>query len=85
MKHLASAVVLACILSSTAWAGEIPSGDRASSQASGSAVTPGEIPISYGTAPERSASGEIHGAGVTAPDSSTTLLTIALTILGIVR
>ncbi len=78
MRHLALAVVLACMLSGTAWAGEIPSGDRTTPHGSSSLLTPGEIPSSDRT-------GEVPITGATAPDASSTLLTIILTLLTIGR
>jgi hypothetical protein len=75
MRHLALAVFLACLLSGTALAGEIPSGGR-TSQGSSSVV--GEIPTSDRT-------GEIPSSDATAPEASSTLLTIILTLLTIGR
>ena len=69
MRHLALAVVLACMLSGVARAGEIPTSDRTTPHGSSSLVTPGEIPTSDATAPE----------------ASSTLLTIILTLLTIGR
>jgi hypothetical protein len=79
MRHLALAVVLACVLSGTAWAGEIPSGDRTPPPPpSKSLVTPGEIPTGDRT-------GEIPSSDATAPEASSTLITIFLTLLTIGR
>ena len=78
MRHLVLAVVLACVLSSTAWAGEIPSSDRTTPHGSSSEVTPGEIPTGDRT-------GEIPTSDATAPDTSSTLLTIIVTLLTIGR
>jgi hypothetical protein len=49
MRHLAAAVVLATVLSGTAWAGEIPLGDQTPAQCT--STTPGEIPTSDAPAP----------------------------------
>lgn len=76
MRHLALAVVLACMLSGTARAGEIPTGDRTPPPPPPkSLVTPGEIPAGDWT-------GEIP-SDVIAPEASSTLLTIFLTLLTI--
>lgn len=77
MRRLALAVVLACALSGTAGAGEIPSGDRTPPPGS-SSVMPGEIPTGDWT-------GEIPSSDATAPEASNTLLTIILTLLTIGR
>jgi hypothetical protein len=69
MKHLALAVILACVLSGVARAGEIPTSDRTGPNGAGSLVTPGEIPS--GDAP--------------APQASSALLTIILTLITIGR
>ena len=70
MRHLTLALVLACVLSGTALAGEIPTTGAPAPQPSGSvATTTGEIPTT----------------GATAPQASSTALTIILTLLGIVR
>src|SRR5688572_30912196 len=74
MRHLALAAVLACVLSGAVTAGEIPSGDRTTPQATSSVVPPGEIPTSDRTTP--SSAGEVPTTGSTAPDSSIILLTI---------
>ena len=50
MRQLALAVVLACMLSGTARAGEIPSGDRTPPPPPCTATTTGEIPVSDATA-----------------------------------
>lgn len=78
MRHLALAFVLACMLSITASAGEIPTTGAPAPQAFNSSVTPGEIPTSDRT-------GEIPSTGATAPETSSTLLTIILTLLTIGR
>ena len=69
MRHSALALVLACVLSGTAMAGEIPTTGSPAPQSSGSVVTTGEIPTT----------------GATAPQASSTVLTIILTLIGIVR
>jgi hypothetical protein len=79
MRHLALAVVLACMLSGTARAGEIPTGDRTlPPPPPKSLVMPGEIPAGDWT-------GEIPTSDATAPEASSTLLTIILTLLTIGR
>ena len=83
MRHLALAVVLACVVSGTAWAGEIPSSDWVPPPpppGSSSVATHGEIPTSDATAP-----GEIPSGGAPAPQASGTLLTIILSLLSIGR
>jgi hypothetical protein len=69
MRHLALALVLACMLSGTAAAGEIPTTGAPAPHASSSVVTPCEIPT----------------PDATAPDTSSTLLTIIVTLLTIGR
>jgi hypothetical protein len=69
MRRLALAVVLACVLSGIARAGEIPSTGATAPQPSSTVTTTGEIP----------------STGATAPQPSSTVLTIILTIIGIVR
>ena len=78
MRHLAAAVFLACMLSGTAWAGEIPTGDRTPPTGSSSLITPGEIPSGDRT-------DEIPTSDDTAPEASSTLVTIILTLLTIGR
>jgi hypothetical protein len=79
MRQVSLAVILACVLSGTAWAGEIPSGDRPTPHGSSSPVTPAEIPADDGT-------GEIiPTSDETAPEASSTLLTIILALLTIGR
>jgi len=75
MRHLALAVILACVLSSVARAGEIPTGDRTPPTRSSSLITPGEIPSGDRT-------GEIPTSDDTA---SSALVTIILTLLTIGR
>lgn len=69
MRHLALAVVLACVLSGTARAGEIPS--------TGVVAPP--------PPPTAAATGEIPATAAIPPQSSSPLLTIILTIFGIAR
>lgn len=69
MRHLALAVLLACVLSGTARAGEIPSTGVVAPPPPNTVATTGEIPIN----------------GATAPEASSTLLTIILTLLSIGR
>src|ERR1044072_2953781 len=79
MRHLALAVVLACMLTGTAIAGEIPTGDRTQPPPPPkSLVTPGEIPASDWA-------GEIPTSDATALEASSTLITIFLTLLTIGR
>lgn len=68
MRHLAIAVLLACMLSGTARAGEVPSTGVVAPQPPSSIVVTGEIPTS----------------GKTEHQESTTVLTIILTLLSIV-
>ena len=67
MRRLALAIALACILSGAAYAGEMPS--------TGAVAQPTPSPVS--------ATGQIHPAGATEPDESSTLLTIILTLISI--
>ena len=85
MRRLASAVVLACVLSGTAWAGEIPSSDR--TPPPGSVATTGEIPTGdrNGEIPSSGRSGEIPTNGATGPQASDMFLTIILMLLTIGR
>jgi len=69
MRHLAIAVLLACMLSGTALAGEIPS--------TGVVAPPPPRTLTI--------SGEIPTTGETAPEESDTLITIILTLLTIGR
>lgn len=69
MRHLFLALVLACLLSGTAGAGEIPTTGAPAPQPSGAVAT----------------TGETHSTGATVPQPSSTVLTIILTIIGIVR
>lgn len=78
MRHLALAVVLACVLSGVARAGEIPTSDRTTPHGVSSEVTPGEIPTGDLT-------GEVPPTDATAPETSSMLVTIILTLLTIGR
>jgi hypothetical protein len=70
MRQLAIAVLLACMLSGTARAGEVPSTGAVGSQPSSSAGV----------------TGEIRTSGTPAPcGDSTSVLTIILTLISIVR
>lgn len=73
MRQLAIAVLLACMLSGTARAGEVPSTGVVAPQPSSSAGVTG--------ATGAAAAGEIHSTG----GDSTTVLTIILTFISIVR
>jgi hypothetical protein len=75
MRHLAIALLLACMLSGTTRAGEVPSTGVVAPQPSGSVVTTGEIHTTDALA------GEIP----TTDGDSTTVLTIILTLISIVR
>ena len=77
MKHLALAVLLACMLSGTAHAGEIPSTGVAAPQPRSTVTTTGEIPTSDRT-------GEIPSGG-RSTQASSTLITIIVTLLTIGR
>jgi len=68
MRHFALALVLACVLSGTASAGEIPTTGSPAPQPPSPVVNTGEVPTG---APE--------------PEELTTVLTIVLTLLSIVR
>jgi hypothetical protein len=74
MRHLATALVLACVLSGTASAGEIPTTGATAPQPPSSVAVAGEI---------HTVAGEDPGTDVTA--ESTLALTIVLTLLSIVR
>ena len=69
MRHFALALVLACVLSGTASAGEIPTTGAPAPQPPSPIVTTGETPST--NAPE--------------PQELTTVLTLVLTLLSIVR
>ena len=76
MRHFGLALVLACVLSGTVSAGEIPTTGATAPQPSSPAVTAGEI---------HSPSGEVPGTSGIAPEASNSVLTIILTLLSIVR
>jgi len=84
MRLLAIAVLLACMLSGTARAGEIPSTGVVAPQPSSSAGVIGEIPTA-GTPAPVVITGEIHTTGATAPQDSNMVLTIILTLISSVR
>ena len=69
MRHLAIALVLACVLSGTVSAGEIPT-------TSATAPQPPPCPVV--------AAGEIHTTSATATGESSTVLTLILTLLSVV-
>jgi hypothetical protein len=69
MKRLALAVVLACVLSGMARAGEISSTGATAPQPPPSVTT----------------TGEVASTGATTPEPSSTALTIILAIISIVR
>ena len=69
MRRLALAIALACVLSGVARAGEIPS--------TGVIAQPPPNTVT--------AAAEIPTTGATAPEDSSTLLTILLTFISIVR
>lgn len=69
MKRLALIGVLTCVLSGVARAGEIPSTGATAPQPPPSVTTTGEVP----------------STGATTPEPSSTVLTIILTIIRIVR
>ena len=78
MRQLAIAVLLACMLSGTARAGEVPSTGVVAPQPPppGSVLTTGEIHTTG-----EMVAGEIHSTG----GDSTTVLTIILTLISSVR
>ena len=76
MRHFALALVLACVLSGTASAGEIPTTGATSPQPSNSVVTSGEI---HTTA--AAVAGDIPSTG----GDSTAVLAIILTLISSVR
>ena len=69
MRHLALALVLACVLAGTASAGEIPTTGAPVTQPPSSVVT----------------TGEIRPTGEAAYQASSTALTIILTLISIAR
>ena len=69
MRHLALAVLLACMLSGTARAGEVPSTGVVAPPPPSTVTTTGEIPTTDATVPQ----------------TSSTLLTIILTLIRIGR
>lgn len=80
MRRLALAITLACVLSAVTRAGEIPSTGVVAPSAPNTLTITGEI-HSTGSA----IAGEIHTTGATAPQPSSTLLTIILTFINIGR
>jgi hypothetical protein len=84
MRRLALAVALACMLSGTASAGEIPSGDRTPPGFRGVETT-GETPTSDRTTPQLSSTGEISYTDVAESESSDIVFRILLSIISVVR
>lgn len=84
MRRLALAVVLACVLSGTSTAGEIPTTGVPAPQTSSSVVTTGEIPSSDRTL-QLSSTGEIPSSDRTESESSAIVLAILLSIFSIAR
>jgi len=84
MRRLALAVVLACVLSGVAQAGEIPTSDR-TPPGSRLVQTVGEIPSGDRTPPPVSITGEIPSSDRTESESSAIVLAILLSIFSIVR
>jgi hypothetical protein len=78
MRRLALAIALACVLSSVARAGEIPSTGAVASPTP-ITMTTGEIPTTGVMIAE-----EIHSTGAIASEDSSTVLTIILTLITIV-
>ena len=78
MRRLVFTITLACVLSVMARAGEIPT--------TGVIATPTPSPTTaYGEIPRTGVTtGEIHSTSATAPQESSTLITIILTIISIV-
>ena len=81
MRQFGLALVLACVLSGTVSAGEIPTTGATSPQPSGLVVTAGEIHTTDSVA----IASEIPSTGATAPQDSTAILTLILSLLSIVR
>ena len=84
MRHLAAAVVLACVLSGTAWAGEIPVGDWAPPPPPPPPPATSSL-VAYGEIPSGGRTGEIPSTGAPAPQASSMLLDIFLTLFNIGR
>ena len=82
MRRLALAFFLACLLSGGARAGEIHPTGVVAPPTSGTVTAAGEIPSTGG---QVTTTGEIHTTGETAPEASSTLLTMILTLISIVR
>ena len=82
MRHFGLALVLACMLSGTVSAGEIPTTGATTPQPSSPVVKSGEIPT---TGEVHCTAGEIPTTGETAPEASDAVLTMILTLLSIVR
>jgi len=74
MRHFALALVLACVLSGTALAGEIPTSGTPAPPPTGSVITTGEIHTT------ETFVGEVPSTG-----GETTLLMVILTLISTVR
>ena len=79
MRRLALAIALACVVSVVARAGEIHTTGAPEPSAPTTLTTTGEIHSGDAPAP-----GEIHSTDAPEPQESTTVLTIVLTLIGIV-
>jgi hypothetical protein len=77
MRRLALAMTLACVLSGVVRAGEIPTTGAVGEIPSTGVRTTGEIPTS-------GVIGEIHTPGQSAPEESSTVLTVILIVISIV-
>jgi hypothetical protein len=74
MRRLVLAIALACVLSGVARAGEIPS--------TGAVAQPTPSPVT--TTEVIHTTGEIYSTGAAAPQASSTILTIIVTLYSIV-
>lgn len=81
MRRLALVIVLSCVLSGVARAGEIHSTGAVAPPPPSTMTIAGEIPSTGATVPQP-IPGEIHTTGATAPN---TLLAIVLTFISIGR
>ena len=75
MRRLALAIALACVLAGVAQAGEVPS--------TGAVAPP--TPTTVTRTGEIHTTGEIPTTGATQPEASSTVLTMILTLISIVR
>ena len=86
MRRLTLAIALACVLSGVAHAGEIHSTGMTHSGEIHPTGMAEEIPSTGATAPSSvTVTGEIHTTGAPAPEESSTVLTIILTLISIVN